>query len=97
MRFIPIIFTLALGFILASPAPALSEIVSTTDKVVAKFMELDTDESLTVSYEEYEQMVLQRMFDRFTAMDTNEDNEVSEEEYRAFWTSQKAQYYRPAR
>jgi len=60
-------------------------------------MQLDTDESLTVSFEEYEQLVLLRMGERFTAMDTNEDNEISEEEYRAFWTNQKAQYYRPIR
>ncbi|OIQ00141.1 MAG: hypothetical protein AUK35_03105 [Zetaproteobacteria bacterium CG2_30_46_52] len=94
MRFI----TFALSFALVLlPTLASSEILSTTDKVVAKFMQLDTDESLTVSFEEYEQLVLLRMGERFTAMDTNEDNEISEEEYRAFWTNQKAQYYRPIR
>ena len=76
---------------------ATSEILSTTDKIVEKFMELDFDESEGVSLEEYEMMVLQRMGERFYEMDTNDDDEVSAEEYRAFWKAKKAQYYRPRR
>jgi len=94
MRF-PLFITAIM--ILFMPQIVAAEITSATDKVVEKFMALDLDETLTVSFEEYEAMVLERMGERFTLMDTNEDNEISEEEYRTFWTQQKAQYYRPRR
>jgi len=104
-----------------APQVALSEISSTTDKVVEKFMALDldgmdaTDESTatnetgtpnttdetvkkkSVSLEEYQIMVLERMNERFKLMDADGDGEVTEEEYRTFWTEQKSQYYRPRR
>lgn len=96
MQFTPLILATIIAATL-SPCLSSAEIVTATDKVVAKFMALDTDETLTVSFEEYEQMVLLRMGERFTAMDTNEDNEISEEEYRNFWTTQQAKYYRPIR
>ena len=67
---------------------------SQTDKIVDTFMELDTDESKSVSVEEYLIMVQQRVEARFTAMDANGDGEVSEEEYRSFWKSRMAKWYR---
>jgi len=79
------------------PQVATCEISSTTDKIVEKFMELDIDESETVSFDEYEIMVMQRLGDRFIEMDTNDDDEISPEEYRAFWVKKKSQYYRPRR
>ena len=79
------------------PQVATCEISSATDKVVAKFMELDYDAYGSVSLEEYELMVLDRMGERFSQMDTDGDGEVTEEEYRNFWTEQKSQYYRPRR
>ena len=80
-----------------SPQIASAEILSTTDKVVDKFMALDLDETESVSLEEYQTMVMERMQERFTLMDANEDGEVSEDEYRTFWTETKSQYYRPRR
>lgn len=80
-----------------SPQIASAKILSATDKIVEKFMELDFDESEGVSFEEYEVMVLQRMSVRFYEMDANHDDEVSAEEYRAFWKAKKSQYYRPRR
>ena len=68
--------------------------LTATDKIVARFMELDTDETQGVSYQEYEAMVLERTKARFALMDQNHDGEVSAGEYRSFWKSQKAQYYR---
>ena len=68
--------------------------LTATDKIVARFMELDTDETLGVSYQEYEAMVLARAKARFALMDQNHDGEVDADEYRSFWKSQKARYYR---
>ncbi len=67
-----------------------------TDKIVDRFMELNTnpEESAGVDFEEYFTMVRQRAEDRFKLMDANGDEEVTAEEYREFWKSQKAQYYR---
>ncbi|MDX8387931.1 MAG: thymidylate synthase [Ghiorsea sp.] len=92
-------FTLVLlgFFTFLLPQVATCEIASATDKVVEKFMELDFDASETVSLEEYELMVMERLGERFTQMDANSDYEISEPEYRKFWTQQKAQYYRPRR
>ncbi len=88
----------SLAFIaLLLPQTATSEILSATDKVIQTFMELDLDESETVSFEEYETMVKQRLSERFAEMDSNQDNEISEEEYRNFWVTRKSQYYRPRR
>jgi hypothetical protein len=94
MRF-TLFFLIFMGMMM--PQAATSEILSATDKIVKKFMQLDFDESEGVSFEEYELMVLQRMGERFYKMDTNGDDEVSAEEYRAFWKAKKAQYYRPRR
>ncbi|MDQ6983912.1 MAG: thymidylate synthase [Ghiorsea sp.] len=94
MRF-TLFFLAFLGLMM--PQLAISEVLSTTDKVVEKFMELDFDESEGVSWDEYELMVMGRMGDRFNLMDANEDGEISEEEYRTFWTKTKSQYYRPRR
>lgn len=70
--------------------------VTATDKIVDRFMELNTnpEESAGVDFEEYSTMVMQRAMDRFKAMDANQDGEVTEEEYREFWKAQKARYYR---
>lgn len=67
-----------------------------TDKIVDRFMELNTnpEASAGVDFEEYFAMVQQRATDRFAAMDANKDDEVTAEEYREFWKAQKAQYYR---
>lgn len=94
MRF-TLFFLAFLGVMM--PQLATSEVLSATDKVVEKFMELDFDESEGVSWDEYELMVMGRMGDRFNLMDANEDGEISEEEYRTFWTETKSQYYRPRR
>jgi len=67
---------------------------SPTDKIVDTFMLLDTDESKTVSMQEYLIMVQQRVQARFEAMDTNRDGEISEDEYRTFWKSRMAKWYR---
>jgi len=68
--------------------------LTATDKIVARFMELDTDVSEAVSFEEYVFMVLERTEARFALMDENQDGEVSADEYRQFWQAQKSQYYR---
>ncbi len=94
MRFPLFLITLML---LLLPRAAAAEVLSATDKVVESFMELDFDESGTVSFDEYELMVMQRLGDRFIAMDADGDEEISEEEYRKFWIEQKSQYYRPRR
>ncbi len=65
-----------------------------TDKIVARFMELDSDTTQSVSFAEYMAMVRQRAKARFASMDRNHDGEVTAEEYRAFWKAQKSQYYR---
>lgn len=78
-------------------APVISEPtgpLSATDKIVARFMELDTDASGGVSYEEYMTMVRERIVARYAAMDTNDDGEVTDEEYRTFWKLRMAQWYR---
>jgi Ca2+-binding EF-hand superfamily protein len=68
--------------------------LSSTDKIVNVFMELDADNNDGVSYEEYTTMVQERARTRFMAMDANRDEELSAEEYRKFWLRQKAQWYR---
>jgi len=73
---------------------AWAEPLSSTDKIVNVFMELDADSSDGVSYEEYTTMVQERARTRFMAMDANRDEELSAEEYRDFWRKQKAQWYR---
>ena len=69
-----------------------------TDKIVERFMQLDTDEDPemagTVSFEEYLSMVLERAQARFESMDADGDGEVTPEEYREFWQSRKAMWYR---
>jgi len=82
---------------LANEVPATSEPagpMTATDKVVARFMELDTDVSGGVSYEEYMTMVRERIVARYAAMDTDDDGEVTDEEYRTFWKLRMAQWYR---
>ena len=65
-----------------------------TDKIVEKFMALDSDASAGVSLKEYAAMVEQRLLARFAAMDADKDGEVTEDEYRAFWKSRMARWYR---
>jgi EF hand len=65
-----------------------------TDKIVNAFMQLDTDHSNSVSFDEYMAMVQQRAKDRFDAMDANHDGQVTPDEYRAFWQLRKSQWYR---
>ncbi len=78
-------------------APMTSEpftILTPTDKVVARFMKLDTDASGGVSLDEYMAMVRKHAEARYAAMDTNGDGEVTDKEYRAFWKSRMAHWYR---
>jgi len=70
------------------------EPLTATDKIVARFMELDIDATQGVSMDEYMLMVQERAEARFALMDANNDGEVSEDEYRQFWRTQKSQYYR---
>lgn len=64
-----------------------------TDKIVNQFMELDTDASASVSWDEYMTMVQQRATERFQEMDLNQDGEVTDAEYREYWKTRKAQWY----
>jgi len=73
---------------------ALAEVKSSTDKIVDTFMQLDLDESESVSFEEYKAMVDERAQTRFESMDGNHDGEVSDAEYRKFWRDNKAKWYR---
>ncbi|MDQ6959795.1 MAG: hypothetical protein Q9M27_02110 [Mariprofundaceae bacterium] len=78
-------------------APAITEPsgpMSATDKVVARFMALDTDTSGGVSFKEYMTMVQERIVVRYAAMDADDNGEVTDEEYRTFWKSRMAQWYR---
>jgi len=92
---IPLIFA-TLTFI--TPAWAAdaepTKAITATDKIVERFIALDTDETEGVSYEEYMVMVQARAKKRFSMMDRNHDAEVSASEYRHFWRTQKSQYYR---
>jgi len=76
------------------PQIANCEILTSTDKVVERFMELDIDGSQSVSQAEYRAMVLERLQQRFSQMDKNRDHKVSADEYRTFWITQKSTYYR---
>jgi hypothetical protein len=87
----------------ASAEPAATESASAepgaagqtpTDRIVARFMALDADESGGVSFDEYMAMVQQRAEARYQAMDANQDGEVTDEEYRAFWKQRMARWYR---
>ncbi len=81
----------------ANEAPAITKPsgpMSATDKLVTRFMGLDTDTSGGVSFEEYMTMVRERAVARYAAMDSNDDGEVTDEEYRTFWKSRMAQWYR---
>jgi len=68
--------------------------LTSTDKIVKTFMELDSNNSESVSLDEYKAMVEQRMKTRFKEMDGNRDGAVSADEYREFWVAKKAQWYR---
>ncbi|MDQ6954810.1 MAG: thymidylate synthase [Mariprofundaceae bacterium] len=68
--------------------------ITATDKIVARFIALDTNKTEGVSYKEYMVMVQTRAKTRFSLMDSNHDNEVTADEYRHFWRTQKSQYYR---
>lgn len=68
--------------------------LTATDKIVNRFMELDTDATEGISFEEYMLMVQARAEARFALMDESQDGEVSADEYRQFWQTQKSQYYR---
>ncbi len=80
--------------LVAMPHAASAEILTPTDKVVEKFMEMDADESGGVSFREYKKTLLRRLRDRFHKIDTNNDDEINADEYRAFWTRKKAEHYR---
>jgi hypothetical protein len=75
-------------------APQATGPETPTDKIVDRFMQLDTDQSDSVSFDEYMTMVQQRAKDRFDAMDTNHDGQVTPDEYRQFWQLRKQQWYR---
>jgi len=75
----------------AAPSPDRQ---TPTDRIVARFMALDADESGGVSLDEYMAMVQQRAEARYRAMDANGDGEVTDEEYRAFWKQRMAKWYR---
>jgi len=75
-------------------APAMGEVKSATDKIADAFMELDSDQSGSVSFAEYNAMVERRAKARFRKMDANRDGAVSDEEYREFWRKTKAKWYR---
>ena len=83
-------------FITGFERPEREGPATATDKIVDRFMELNTnpEESAGVDFDEYFTMVMQRAQDRFEAMDANHDDEVTADEYREFWKAQKAQYYR---
>jgi hypothetical protein len=68
--------------------------LSATDKIVKRFMALDSDESDGVSFEEYMLMVNQRAEDRFASMDGDGNGEVTGNEFRKFWKQRKAKWYR---
>lgn len=84
------------AFITGFEKPEREGPATATDKIVDRFMELNTnpEASAGVDFEEYFAMVMQRAQDRFEAMDANHDDEVTADEYREFWKAQKAQYYR---
>lgn len=84
------------AFITGFEKPEREGPATATDKIVDRFMELNTnpEASAGVDFEEYFTMVQQRAMDRFAAMDANKDDEVTADEYREFWKAQKAQYYR---
>ncbi len=84
----------AILLLLGLASTAWGEPLSSTDKIVNAFMELDTDGDDGVSYKEYMTMVQQRARTRFGEMDINRDKAVSSAEYRQFWRKQKAQWYR---
>jgi len=93
---IPLIMitTLACSSLAWADEKAPSEPLTATDKIVDRFMELDTDATESVSLGEYLLMVQERAEARFALMDENKDGEVSADEYRQFWKTQKSQYYR---
>ena len=68
--------------------------MTSTDKIVQKFMELDLEENESVSLDEYQEMVFERAGKRFSDMDADGDGEVTSEEYRIFWKDRMAKYYR---
>ncbi len=74
--------------------PASAGVKSSTDKIADAFMQLDLDESESVSFLEYQEMVNMRAKKRFHKMDGNHDGEVSDDEYRQFWRTNKAKWYR---
>jgi len=84
----------AIAIFLLATSPGLAAPKSATDKIVDTFMELDRNNSDSVSYAEYKAMVDQRARLRFRKMDANRDGDVSEDEYREFWRQEKAKWYR---
>jgi len=79
---------------LCTPLWAQADPQTPTDKIVDTFMQLDTDQSQSVSLPEYMTMVEQRAKDRFARMDSNHDGQVSADEYRQFWQDEQSAYYR---
>ncbi len=92
---------LILLLLAATPAWAAQEAdeedsgpATVTDRIVDRFMALDSDKSDGVSYSEYRAFIDERIRQRYKAMDDNHDGEVTRDEYEAFWKARKSQYYR---
>jgi len=89
-----ILITLVFNNLAWAEDDVVSGPLTATDKIVARFMELDLDTTESVSMPEYMLMVQERAEARFALMDENQDGEVNADEYRQFWRTQKSQYYR---
>jgi len=87
-------FFAAILMLFLAASPALAEVKSATDKIADAFMELDSNQSGSVSFAEYNAMVERRAKTRFRKMDANRDGAVSDAEYRQFWRKTKAKWYR---
>lgn len=96
-----ILYSLALILALGLPVTAIAQDKSTsgvamtsTDKIVQRFMDQDIDENEGVSFDEYMEMAYERAIERFAQMDGNGNGEVTRDEYRTFWKARMAKYYR---
>ncbi|MDQ6950365.1 MAG: thymidylate synthase [Mariprofundales bacterium] len=65
-----------------------------SDRIVSRFMHLDSDQSGRVSLDEYMIMVTRRAHQRFRSMDRNHDGEISPDERAAFWKREQDRWYR---
>ncbi len=78
----------------AQDEKAAGEAMTSTDKIVQRFMDQDIDENGGVSFDEYMEMVYERAIERFGQMDGDGNGEVTSDEYRTFWRKRMAKYYR---